>query len=101
MNAKLLLVMLLIMSISPLTLAENVRIHYKCHLALLDKSEVIHQFVSTETTQSEFEKGLVGRLVYFADGVSGSAIEIIYQCVKVDQRFTTRRARELEEKTPF
>ena len=92
--------------VSPLTLAKNMdknsaRIHYKCYLALNDKSDVVHRFVSAAKTESEFESELQGRMVYYADGVSGSRIESVYECVAADKIFKTKEARELEAITPF
>lgn len=106
MNTKILSAMLLTLLLSPLALAksadrESERKHYRCHLRLSDNSEVIHEFVSVGKTRSEFLQGLAGRMVYSADGVNGSAVENVYQCVTAGQSFKAQRARELEAKTPF
>lgn len=106
MNVKLLPALLATFLLAPLSIAKgpdknSERMHYKCHLTLSDKSEVVHGFVSVGKTQSEFEKGLPGRIVYSADGVTGLLVENVYQCVKAKQSFKSKRARELEEKTPF
>ena len=106
MKGKLLLAMLTTLLISPLSVAKSLdknseRTHYKCHLTLSDKSEVVHGFVNAGKTQSEFEQGLPGRIVYSANGVTGSAIETVYQCVEAGKTFKSKRARELQEKTPF
>lgn len=106
MKRKLLSVILSALLIAPLSAAKSTdknseRIHYRCHLRLSDNSDVVHGFVSAGKTQSEFTQALVGRLVYSADGVTGSAVETVYQCVKAEQRFKSKRARELQEKTPF
>jgi len=106
MKGKLLLTALLTLLLSPLTAAKtpdknNERIHYRCHLMLSDKSEVVHGFVSVGKTQSEFEQALPGRIVFSADGVTGLTIENLYQCVKAGKRFNTYGARELEAKTLF
>lgn len=106
MKGKLLCATLMTLLLSPLSIAKSQdknseRMHYKCHLALSDKSEVVHGVVSVGKTQSEFEAGLPGSIVYSADGVTGSAIETVYQCVQAGQHFQSKRARELQEKTPF
>lgn len=106
MNNKLLLLMVATLLVSPFTLAESLdknstRTHYKCHLALNDKSDVVHGFVSVGKTQREFEAALQGRIVYYADGVTGSEIARVYECVAADKLFESKEARELEEKTPF
>jgi hypothetical protein len=102
MKRKILLVASALFLSSPLIFAQSAeRIHYKCHLTLNNKSDVVHLFVTTDKTQSEFEKGLTGQIVYSADGVSGSAIERIYECVKADKIFKNKDARELERITPF
>lgn len=97
---------LAIFFIAPLNAASNTdknseRIHYKCHLTLSDESEVIHGFVSIGKTKSEFEDNLLGRLVYAADGVTGLSVDVVHQCVKKKQRFTSKKARDLEAITPF
>jgi hypothetical protein len=103
MKGKLLSAMLITFLMTSFSFAEqnSERIHYKCHLRLSDQSEVIHQFVSPGKTQTEFEEGLPGSTVYAADGVTGLAIETVYQCVKAKQKFKGKQAQELEEKTPF
>ncbi|MFT6984469.1 MAG: hypothetical protein ACJAT7_000263 [Psychromonas sp.] len=106
MNSKLLLLMMTMFLVSPFTLAKSldkngVRTYYKCYLALNDKSDVVHGFVSVGKTQSEFESELEGRIVYYADGVTGSIIESVYECVAADKLFKSKEARELEAKTPF
>ena len=106
MKRKLLATMLATWLIIPFSSAQSavtskLRISYKCHLALLDQSEVVHGFVSVGKTTREFTEGLKGRLVYFADGVNGSKIEHVYECVTADKNFKTTEARLLEAKTPF
>jgi hypothetical protein len=103
MKGKFLSAMLITLLIAPFSFAEknSERIHYKCHLKLSDQREVIHQFVSAGKTQTEFEEGLPGSTVYAADGVTGLAIETVYQCVKAKQKFKGEQAQDLEEKTPF
>ncbi len=105
MNSKLVLAIVATILASPVAVAENDkssdRIHYKCHVSLQDKSDVVHGFVSVGKTQSEFESGLEGSMVYSADGVTGSEIESVYECAKADNSFKTKEARELEAKTPF
>ena len=106
MKGKLLSAMLTTLLMAPLSAAKSVdknseRNHYRCYLRLSDNSDVVHGFVSARKTPGEFEKELPGRLVYSADGVTGSPIETVYQCVKAGQRFKSKQARELQEKTPF
>ena len=107
MMKNILLFSLLAVSLSvPLRAATNIiknneRIHYKCYVSLSDASEVIHGFVTSGKTQSEFEQELLGRMVYSTDGVTGFTVEVLHQCVKAKQKFTSRKARELEAITPF
>lgn len=106
MSNKLVVAILMASLLSPVVSAEGSnksgkRITYKCHVALQDKSEVVHEFVTVDEEQKEFELGLKGRMVFFADGVSGSKIEKLYECVKMKARFKSSAARDLEAKTPF
>ena len=101
MKIKLLAILSATLLLSPFAAAKSERIHYRCHLILHDKSEIVHGFVSVGETQKAFEKGLPGRTVYSADGVTGVQIEKIYQCVQAGKRFATARARQLEAETPF
>lgn len=106
MTSKLLAIMFAFWLITPLSNAQSavvnkLRISYKCHLTLLDQSEVVHGFVSIGKTTQEFIEGLKGRFVYFSDGVNGSKIEEVYECVTADKNFKTTEARLLEAKTPF
>jgi hypothetical protein len=102
MKSKLLLVMLMTLLITPLSFAKNSeRLHYKCYVQLSDQSDVVHRFVSAEKSQSEFEEGLPGSIVYSSDGVTGLKIITVYQCVGAKQSFKNKQAITIEAKTPF
>ena len=79
----------------------NERIHYKCYVTLSDAREVIHGFVTSGETQSEFEQSLLGRMVFSADGITGSTVKVLHECVQAKQKFTSQKARALEANTPF
>lgn len=106
MNKKLLSIIFTVFLLTPFSFALSAektaeRIHYKCYLQLSNQSTVVSRFVSVDQSQSEFLNGLPGRLVYAADGVTGVAIETIYECVNSKQRFKSKQARDLEANTPF
>lgn len=79
--------------------ATEQRIDYSCFVKLEDQTLVVHQFVAEGESRKAFIKKLLGKMVYFSDGVSGSKIEDIRECVVTGQSFKSREARKIAEKT--
>ncbi len=87
---------------NPLFAADNSnREHYKCYIQLMDKSKIVHQFVTAESSKKEFMQQLVSRSVFASDGVTSLKINDIYECVKVKDNFKSKEARKVEAETPF
>lgn len=85
---------------SYLTCVASERTDYRCFVELQDKSLGVHQFVTNERSESEFLNKLPGSMVYFSDGISGSKIVNVKECIKKGQTFESKEARELVKITP-
>ena len=105
MNSKLVMLVLATFFVSPVVMAKSVdkssaRFHYKCYLTLEDERDVVHGFVSSEDNIQIFQEQLLGEIVFSADGVTGTNIASVYECVTSKQLFTSKEGRTLEANTP-
>lgn len=83
---------------SPSTHAKEVRLHYTCFVQLQDQSQVVQQFVTSEETKHNFLAQLVGKKVFFSDGISASKVETVKECVTKNGLFQNKKARIMAEK---
>lgn len=73
----------------------------KCYLQLEDKSNIVHQFVSTKGADKDFTDGVIGKGVFMADGKSEVAVINVHECVLLNESFKNKTAQKLEKNTPF
>lgn len=98
---KLLIAISLLFLSSLISVQAEQREHYTCYVLLEDQSKVVHKFVSVDETKSEFLESLPKLTVFAADGVTGSTIDRVYECVTANQRFSSKEARKLVLETPM
>ena len=77
------------------------RVHYTCFVTLQDQSKIVHQFVSLEETKKEFLQRLPSRSVYFSNGVSGSTVKSVHECITGKKNFESKEARSIQAITPM
>lgn len=80
---------------------EKNRTHLKCHLQLEDKSDIVHYFVNTESSNEGFIAGLPELPVFMADGITEQKIVTVYECVETKNNFKGKEAIALEKRTAF
>lgn len=81
--------------------AKEQREHLKCYLQIEDKSQIVKQFVVTDTATKTFISQLIGHSVYLADGVTKKKIIQVYECTDLETKFSGADAAELEKNTPM
>ncbi len=81
------------------TAKENKKISAKCHVALIDGSEVIiFSRIQADKLQKLAGK-VVGKKVLTAKSLDKIKVYRAFQCVLADDDFTSLKARTLDEKT--
>ena len=90
---------------APLSYAANqesveVRLHYNCFVALDNDTKVVSEFVTSEKNRNNFVSSIVGKQVFFPDGVSYSTVTSVIECITKNESFESNEASEIDLATP-
>ena len=78
----------------------NKKVNAKCHVALIDGSEVIQFWLTKPEVISKLANHIVGKKVMKKKSLDKIKIYKAYECVLEGHEFTSLKAQALDKKTP-